>query len=117
MLRKLITLYIISIICISITGCAEPSLYHWGEYESLTYDIFHNPGKADPLTQILKLREDIETAHAEGKMVPPGIHAHLGYMYYLQQNLSEAREAFETEKRLFPESETFINGIIKRMER
>ena len=35
--------------------------------------------------QIAQLNEDIERAHGSGSAVPPGVHAHLGYMLYLEQ--------------------------------
>ncbi|MEC4678137.1 MAG: DUF4810 domain-containing protein, partial [Nitrospirota bacterium] len=80
-------------------------------------DMYFNPGKADTETQIVKLTEDIDKAYAAGKKVPPGLHAHLGYMYFLKGNTGSAHKAFEMEKTLFPESTTFINGILKRMKK
>lgn len=100
------------------SGCAEPkSLYRWGEYESLVYEMYMRPGKADPTTQIAKLNADIERTNAEGQHVPPGVHAHLGYLYYGQGQLDAAYEQFTIEKQLFPESATFIDGILQRMEK
>jgi hypothetical protein len=49
--------------------------------------------------------------------VPPGVHAHLGYMYYLQGNTGAAYQEFMTERELFPESATFVNGIQQRLRK
>ena len=75
------------------------------------------PGKIDSDTQIAKLSENIEQARAQGKPVPPGVHAHLGYLYFLQGNPSAAQQEFETEKSLFPESAVFVDGLVQRMSR
>ena len=99
-------------------ACAQPtSLYRGGEYESLVYDMDMRPGKADPTTQIAKLNEEIERTNAEGQHVPPGVHAHLGYLYYGQGQLDAAYEQFAIEKRLFPESATFVDGVLTRMKK
>jgi hypothetical protein len=101
-----------------ISACAQPtSLYRWGEYESLVYDMYMRPGKADPTTQIAKLNEDIERTNAQGQHVPPGVHAHLGYLYYGQGQLDAAYAQFTIEKQLFPESAAFIDGVLTRMKK
>jgi hypothetical protein len=99
------------------SGCAarQPEIYRWGIYEDVVYDMYVRPGAADPYTQIVKLSEDIERTHAEGKRVPPGVHAHLGYMYYLSGDTAAAVEQFMAERELFPESVTFIDGILQRL--
>jgi hypothetical protein len=99
-------------------GCAQkPPLYRWGIYESLVYEMYAKPGKADPDTQVAKLSEDIMRTQAEGQRVPPGVHAHLGYMYYLLGNTEAAYQEFVTERDMFPESATFISGMLQRLRK
>lgn len=100
-----------------LSACAqrEPLLYRWGDYEQLVYDMYLRPGTADPGTQVVKLTEDIERTEAEGKRVPPGVHAHLGYLYYTQSQTDLAYEQFMLERQLFPESAVFVDGMINRM--
>lgn len=98
-----------------IAGCAPKPLYYWGRYETLLYEMYAKPGQADPATQIAQLSEDIERAQANGQRVPPGVHAHLGYMQFLSGDLAKARAEFETEKRLYSESATFMDRLIGRM--
>ncbi|WP_374086618.1 DUF4810 domain-containing protein [Methylomicrobium lacus] len=103
---------------LALSGCAPaPSLYYWGEYEDLIYQMYEEPGSADPATQIAKLREDIGKAGEAGKPVPPGLHAHLGYLYFLQSDTHAAALEFETEKKLFPESATFVDGMLGRLKK
>lgn len=101
-----------------ISGCAtnKPPLYHWGQYEQLVYTMYAFPGKAEPDTQVAKLSEDVERAQAEDGRVPPGVHAHLGWMYYMQGNEGAAYNEFAIERHLFPESAVFIDGILRRLE-
>lgn len=103
-----------------LTGCASQqsqSLYRWGEYENLIYTMYKRPGEAEPGRQVQQLSADIERTEAEGKQVPPGVHAQLGYMQYMQGNAGEAAEQFAIERRLYPESTTFMTTFIERIER
>lgn len=104
---------------LGLSACAQQkkTLYDWGRYEQLLYEMYTKPGKADPATQIAKLTEDVERIKAEGGRVAPGVHAHLGYLYYTQGQPALALEAFTIEKQLFPESAVFINGMLVRMRK
>lgn len=97
-----------------LTGCASQGTYYWGNYEQLIHDMYVEPGNADPVKQIDLLTTDIQKAQSKGKPTPPGVHAHLGYMYSLQGNTSQAKVAFLQEKALYPESATLIDGMMKR---
>lgn len=106
------------LILTTLAGCAtqQQPLYRWGEYESLVYKMYAKPGEAEPGLQVQKLSADIERTQAEGKRVPPGVHAQLGYMQFLQGNDGEAVEEFAIERRLYPESATFMDTFIERLE-
>ncbi|MFT6618581.1 MAG: hypothetical protein ACJASX_001475 [Limisphaerales bacterium] len=95
-----------------VTGCSTPTLYSWGNYESMVYGMYANPDKVTPEVQLEKLLEDLEKAEAKGKKMPPGFHAHLGFLYHKTGELTNARSSFETEKALFPESATLMDRFI-----
>ncbi len=99
------------------TGCAsnKPPLYHWGSYEQLIYEMYARPGEADPGAQVEKLSADVEREQAEDLRTPPGVHAHLGYMYYIQGNEPAAYNEFAIEREIFPESKVFVEGILQRL--
>lgn len=99
-------------------GCTPTPqpLYRWGVYEDVVYDTYA-VGGADPNTQILQLSEDIVRTQAAGKRVPPGAHAHLGYLYAATGQPDLAAEQFQLEKELFPESSTFVDGMLARMNK
>lgn len=90
------------------------SLYYWGDYEQLVYDMYNRPGKAPPELQIDKLSADIERARNRGKKIAPGIHAHLGLMYASVGNMAAAEAAFTNEKTLYPESAVLLDGMLQR---
>ena len=111
------TLLLTTFVCaVLASGCSTNTKYHWGSYEDLIHQSYAEPGSADPLTQIEKLTTDIEEAEAIGKLTPPGVHAHLGYMYILNGNQEQALASFTEEKTLFPESESFINGLLSKVK-
>jgi len=99
-----------------VAGCAgQEPLYAWGRYETILWEGYQAEG--DPTTHVILLEEDVKRAVAEGKRVPPGVHAQIGFLYYSTGDLADAREHFLTERELFPESAVFIDGVLARMER
>lgn len=97
-----------------LAGCEATPLYYWGEYESLIYNGYTQPGLADANTQIEKLVADIQKADSLGKKVAPGIFAHLAYMYAIEGEVAKSNDAFVNEKSLYPESAKFIDGMMSR---
>ncbi len=99
------------------TGPRPPTLdYSWGDYEDLIYAMYANPGEATPAVQITKLSAQIEQTRSRGEPVPPGVHAHLGYMQYISGNIDAALVEFEQEQASYPESALFIESIKRRLE-
>ena len=110
-------LAVLLFLCATAVGCTgPPSLYRWGIYEDLMYQSYTNPGESDPVSDAARLAEDVERTTTEGLAVPPGVYAHLGYLYASHGNHGLARASFNRELELYPESKTFIEGILNRME-
>ena len=107
-----------SCICISIlllSGCRTRT-YYWGSYEQNIYNIYMNPGKADPESLIIRMEADVEKARAADKPLPPGFHAQLGYLYFKVGKTDLARSEFILEKEQFPESAVLMERFIKQIE-
>jgi hypothetical protein len=51
----------------------------------------------------------------KGRQVPPGEYAMLGFLYYRLGDLKQATDCLLREKELYPESATFVDGMIRRM--
>lgn len=97
-------------------GCAtQPSLYSWGRYENVVYDVYNEPGKTSPEKEIEQMERDYQEARSRNKPVHPGFHAHLGYLYYQVGKTGAAKEQFETEKARFPESAVFMDRLLARL--
>lgn len=106
-------LIVVAALLLLLTGCAtNKQHYHWGSYESLVYKMYNKPGEAEPVTQVDKLTQDIQMAEASGKPVPPGVHAHLGFMYAAQGNVEQSKAAFLQEKSLYPESVILMDKML-----
>ena len=95
-------------------GCARQApLYCWGHYEPVIYTSYNAPGDMPPAREIEILEADYQKARAHNRPVPPGWHAHVGYLYYQVGKLDQAKQEFETEKQLFPESTVFMDRLLK----
>jgi len=95
-----------------LSSCASPTIYSWGHYEDLIYVTYGSPGKATPEMQVERLEEDFQKARSKNKPVPPGFHAHLGYLYYQLGKADQAKMEFETEKAVFPEAAVFMDRML-----
>lgn len=101
---------------VALTGCSTPrTLYHWGSYEEQIYATYAEPGKFPPEQQLADLEKDIQLMQASNSAPPPGFNAHLGYLYFQTGKADRALQAFETEKKLYPESNVYMNRLIARL--
>jgi hypothetical protein len=101
-------------------GCQSPgpqTIYVWGHYEDLIYTSYAEPGKAPPEMQVEKLEEDFQKARAANRPVPPGFHAHLGFLYYQLGKIDQAHQEFQTEKANFPESAVFMDRLLDGLKK
>lgn len=108
---KLLSLLAVLSALTACTTTKEP-LYYYGNYNSAVYAYF----KSDELSaeeQITILEQVISDAANKNKAVAPGLHAHLGMLYFETGNPDLGTTHFETEKTLFPESARFIDFLLK----
>jgi hypothetical protein len=97
------------------TGCkSPPTLYDWGLYEDILWESYR--AESDPATQLVRLEADVERIVASGRRVPPGVHAHIGFLRFATGDAQVAAEHFAKERELFPESTVFMDGILARLE-
>ena len=102
------------LVAVLISGCktTEP-MYYYGGYSEAVYSYF----KADetPISQQILILEDIILqAQGKGKPVAPGVHAHLGMLYFESGNQALGTVQFEEEKALFPESSVYIDFLMSK---
>ena len=108
----------IGVAAVSLAGCAAapPPLYYWGSYEQVIYDAYQTPGSADPRAQLDKLEADYQQARSQNMRMPPGWHAHVGYLYYQLGDRDQARQQFLTEKAEFPESTVLMDRLLANLK-
>ena len=107
-MKKLLFICLLTIL----TGCKtiEP-LYYYGEYNDAVYSYF----KAEEVSleqQITAMQTTIQDAEAQGKIIAPGIHAHLAMLYFESGDASLGSQHFAIEKQLYPESAHFIDFLM-----
>jgi len=104
----------IAAVAMLLTGCvtAPQTIYYNGGYSSAVYQYLKNDEMSIE-EQIGILETIIEQAANEGKPVLPGVHAHLGLLYFDSGNPGLGTNHFETEKQLFPESVSYIDFLLK----
>lgn len=97
----------------TLTGCktTEP-LYHYGDYQQTVYSYFKG-NETSASEQIGVLEQAIEIAGNKGKAIAPGVHAHLGMLYFESGNPEQGSMHFEQEKALFPESSVYLDFLLK----
>jgi hypothetical protein len=101
-----------------LAGCAAPRpLYTWGSYEELIYATYATPGKLGPQDEVNLLEKDYQQARADNTRMPPGWHAHLGYLYYELGKPDQARQELHTEEAEFPESKVFMDRLLANMQK
>lgn len=104
------------LLALLLTGCQGGPLYEWGSYEDSVYRVCEQPDGFETQAEIERMEALVAKANESERGVPPGIHAHLGYLYYTIGDVDSAAAAFESEKELYPESVVFIDGLMKRMK-
>jgi hypothetical protein len=99
-----------------LTGCASPpkTLYGWDGYQPQVYQ--HLKGES-PDQQIAEMEKALQTISAKGASVPPGFHAHLGMLYSIAGKSDQMVAQFEDEKKLFPESATYMDFLLAKVKK
>ena len=95
-------------------GCTT-TYYDWGRYEDSVYDVTVRPDGFDLQAEIDSLEQQIQETVNKERPIPPGLHAHLGYLHSVAGNPTAARQHFEEEKALFPESARFMDHLLARL--
>jgi hypothetical protein len=104
--------------CAVLGGCAAraPSLYQWQDYQSHV-DAYFRTDKLSPDVQMRMMEDDLRKIQASGAKPPPGYHAHLGLLYGQQGKLDQFAHQVEIEKQQFPESETFMDFLLRNFKK
>ena len=99
-------------------GCAtkSTSLYQWEQYQS-NVDSHFRGDKLSPDAQAQLMEADLHKIKASGGTVPPGFQAHLGLLYGQQGKSDQFAQQMQAEKTQFPESETFMEFLLRNFKK
>lgn len=100
-----------------LAGCAQAPkpLYMWESFPKQQYEVLLRES-SDTSAQILALEAHAEKARAANEALPPGFRLHLGMLYLSLGNSASTRQLWQAEKAAFPESATYVDSLIKRLE-
>jgi len=89
--------------------------YDWGRYEDSVFLVTRQPDGFDLQAEIDALEQQLQQTAGKDRPVPPGLHAHLGYLHSVAGNAAAARQHFQDEKALFPESARFMDRLLAQL--
>jgi hypothetical protein len=107
---------IAAILGLILTGCANQNrLYQWGGYDSLLYQSYKNPEKAEEFR--LELEEHTLKMEQTNQKVAPGLYAELGTLYLQKGDKPNALKAYGKERDMWPESKGLMDAMIKNIDK
>lgn len=108
---------ILLLLAMTLTGCTSTSqLFYWGQYEDIIYTSYANPGELTASRQIELLSNEIALAQQNNIKPAPGLYAQLGTAAVENNQKQMAKDAFEHEAKLYPESKAFMDYLIRQLE-
>lgn len=106
---------LVGVVLAMLSGCTTTGpLYYWGEYPKMLDVYYSQPGNMTAAQQVRLLQNTVDAAERNQQKVAPGIYAHLGVAYADLGRQAEAEAAFSQEVALYPESQVWLEGMVKR---
>lgn len=103
---------------LTLSACANkgpPPLYGWHGFEK-NLDTYFRGDRESPEVQSKNMEESLQKIRASGAQLPPGFQAHMGLLYAKQGDLARFQQHLEAEKQQFPESQTFIDFLLRKFQ-
>jgi hypothetical protein len=113
-----LSLTTVLLVCSALGGCATKptTLYQWQGYQN-NVDAYFRTDKLSPDAQTQLMEEDLQKIQASGGIAPPGYYAHLGMLYGQQGKLDKFALQLQAEKKQYPESETFMDFLLRNFKK
>jgi hypothetical protein len=118
MFTKLVRLTVLLALAFTLVACANkpPQIYSWQGYQA-NLDAYFRSSSLSPDAQTQKMEQDLQKIQVAGLAVPPGYHAHLGLLYGEQGDLDKFAQQVALEKSKFPESQTFMDFLMRKFKK
>jgi hypothetical protein len=104
-----------ALLSVAVGGCGAKTYYDWGSYEQSVQHLYSPKSEATVIQDRQKLMEEVHKTETDGKKVPPGKYAQIGYLCYLTGDKIAAASYFGSEKKAYPESAKLMNDMIARL--
>ena len=119
MLKNRLRVAALALLCAAFGGCATKptTLYQWQGYQSNVDAYFRGGDKLSPDAQVQHMEEDLQKIKASGGAVPPGYYAHMALLYGQQGHLDQFAQNVQAEKKQFPESEKFMDFLLRNFKK
>src|SRR5438093_1390282 len=78
-------------LALTLSASCTTTYYDWGRYEDSVYQVTRQPDGFDLAAEIDSLEKQLEQRAAKERPVPPGLHAHLGYLHTVAGHADAAR--------------------------
>jgi hypothetical protein len=100
------------------TGCATkpPTIYQWQGYQK-NVDEYFRGDRLSLEVQTQAMEEDLVKITAGGGKIPPGYQAHMALLYGKQGKADQFKQQLENEKKQYPESETFVDFLLRNFKK
>jgi hypothetical protein len=101
-----------------LTSCTSTNniLYNWGDYEKASYEYLNKSDEKSAERLAKRYQEIINYQNNIRAVVPPGVYADYGFLLTQEGNTQLGKEMLRKEIALYPESEIFINRVLKIIE-
>lgn len=117
---KVLNFRVVGVLLLSalLGACATKpvSIYQWERYQG-NVDAHFRGDKLSPDAQAQLMEADLQKIRADGGTLPPGFQAHLGLLYGQQGRLDQFAQQMQAEKKQFPESETFMDFLLRNFKK
>ena len=103
---------------VTLLGCVQAprQLYMWESFSRQQYATLL-ADSTSPNQQIAEMEAHALKARAASAELPPGFRAHLGMLQLSAGNIDAARQLWQAEKGAFPESNLYMDSLIRRLDR
>ena len=109
-------LFFIIISILFLSSCSN-EVYKYYDYDNLLYAYSTTDFSEKEMKRFSrKYTKIVDSPKGKRKLPPPGACAEYGYLLYLQGKTVEAKEYLIKEAVIYPESQTYIDALIKTLE-
>ncbi|MGC3976898.1 MAG: DUF4810 domain-containing protein [Paludibacteraceae bacterium] len=109
---------IIAVTVLAFVSCTvQKPLYSWNNYNITSYNYLKNNDEKSTQELIETYQKIIEKQTGTRGVVPPGVYADYGFILLTLNKTEQGKSMLLKEVELYPESEVFVNRILKMFEK